>query len=208
MLKKYGRYERGLYLQEGITRILFHIERIRFFITRNEKSDVLAYTFGQFTRCALDLLEPQPDSDAFSPLQVAATRMYFLADFKDKNPKFDLLPQGRLNITNFPEHIDTLLKQNTADGNKIYRVYHSNRNYRGVGKEAASSFNRSLYFLVNALMTLESMSRQDTENVLNIRNWLGIDALRGYNDKDNKLKVDKPGAPAKPKAPTKPKVDK
>lgn len=211
VVKKHGRYERGLYVQEGITRQLYHIERIRFFLERNEQKDVLSYTLGQFVRSAMDLLEPQPGDGLYGPLEVSATRMYFLADFNAKNPKFDLLASGRARITNFPAHLDDLLKKNTADGDKIFKLYHKERNYPAVRSEAAASFNRTLNFLINALTTLETMTRRDADKLLDIRNWLGIDALRGYNNRGDAKTIKKPDAPSKPGAPSapgKPKVNK
>jgi hypothetical protein len=208
VLQKHGRYERGLYVQDGITRLLFHIERIRFFLERPDKADSLAYTLGQFTRCAADLLEPQPEAGRFGPLEISATRMFLIADFQKNNPAFHILPDARVRIASFPAHLDELLKKSTRDGESIYRVYHTKRNYPSVDPEATAAFNRTLNFLINALTTLESMTRKESDMLLDVRNWLGIDSLRRYNNHDNKLKIEKPDAPSKPKSPSGPKVEK
>jgi len=207
-LNKHGRHERSLFIHEGVTRLLFHIERIRFFMERPDKAESLAYSLGQFTRCAADLLEPQPEDGKFAALESAATRMYFMADFQKNNPKFRMLPSARERIGNFPQHVEALLKKSAADGEAIYRVYRAQRNYPAADNAATASFNRILNFLVNALTSLESMTRKQTDLLLDMRNWLGIDSLRRYNESDKKLKIDKPDAPDKPKAPSGPKVKK
>lgn len=203
--KKNGEFNYANFKQMGMDRVIYHVQRIQSFMDKKTKRDLLAYEVGQYVRCVMDLLEPYPESKDYGPLEIAGNRAFFIEDFKKNNKKFDYMFDGRTYIKNMPSALDDILKKNTADAEKIYKIYHSERSYKKADNPATACFNRTLNFAVDSLNTFDEIMRSSGGQKIDIRTVLGLDNLSKYGSKDSSSDIKKPDAPNKPKAPTPPK---
>lgn len=203
LLKTNDKYDDGIYVQKGLERILYHVQRIQFFLDKKTNQDLLAYTIGQFVHCAMDLLEPMPSAKAYGQLEISADRMYFQSDYLDNNKKIDFMNDGRSFIDNFPAALDTLLQKNKADADQIYSTYHSQRNFKAIDSNATAAMNRSLNFIVDSVNTFVQLLTKDHSGLLDIRAFLGLDRYdRANNGGQQSGGVKAPNAPKKPTPPS------
>ena len=206
IVEEHDKYQYGAFTTAGMERLIYHVERLQFLVQKKTQRDVLAFTLGQFIHCAGDLFEPLPDTKKLGALQIAGNRLYVIDDFQKNNAPFDFLYDGRSLITNYPEAVQSILEKNKADGEAIYTTYSKERTYTKIDHEATAGFNRGLNFMLDALVTMEQMSRTSNGRFLDIRGFLGIDQLRKYNDREQQSTgIEKPTAPDKPTAPAAPK---
>lgn len=202
--KKNGEFNYANFKQAGMDRVIYHVQRIQSLMEKKTKKDQLAYEVGQYVRCVMDLLEPYPASRDYGPLEIAGNRGFFIEDFSKNNKKFDYMFDGRTVIKNMPVALDDILKKNTNDAEKIYKIYHGERNYKKADNPATACFNRTLNFLVDSLNTIEEIMRRSGGQKIDIRAVLGLDKLTKYGSKDSSTDIKKPDAPDKPKAPAPP----
>lgn len=204
-VQKNGQYDPKLFSQFGLTRMMYHLQKIQSFLDKKTSANVLSFTAGQYVHCVTDLLEPLPAGNDFSPLEITGSRMFFIADFAAAYTKFDFLFDGKTVLKSLPASIDALMKQNSADAAVIYKAYYSDRNFKAVDSEASRDFNRALNFIVDSLTTIESLVRNAHGQLLNLHAILGLD--RFSKTGGGEMQIKGPNAPNKPTAPTPPKKD-
>ncbi len=186
----------------GFERYIYHLQRIKFFFDKKSDPSAQAAEIGALARLTVDLLEPFPSEDKFSPIQIAGHRVFFMNDFEAYIKNFHFMYDGSRLIKDLPARLDKDLSLSKGNGVLIYTAYKKGTGFRMIESEAHAVLNRALSLLTDQVYSMQE-SRIGHAAPFDPSQYLGLSKFHKQSGV-KEMKIPGPKAPTAPSSPLNP----